>query len=186
MSFTNIEITLSEKGSEKSGTTVTINKSGSYLITGYSSEGNIILGVDKINLYLQNLNLTSKITSLILVNKELKNIKIISLGNVTLNDQEEETNTSGECAVIKIKKKSKIIFTNEKDFKLIGKCKNVIKGGAQVNLFLMNQMVNIYWMHIKMEFLQIIQLNLMAENSLLIHKQATLLNQPQMMTIQKV
>ena len=134
ISFTNTEITSSGEGAEITGTTVTIKKAGSYLITGYSSEGNIILDIDEVNLYLQNLDLSSKINSPILVNNKLENIKIISLGNVTLNDQEEEANTSGECAVIKIKKKSKVIFTNEKDFTLIGKCKNVIKGGAQVNL----------------------------------------------------
>ena len=134
ISFSNSEITSSGKGAEISGTTVTIKNSGSYLITGYSSEGNIILDIDKVNLYLQNLDLTSKINSPILVNNKLENIGIISLGNVTLNDLEEEENSTGECAVIKIKKKSKVIFTNEKDLKLVGKCKNVIKGGAQVNL----------------------------------------------------
>ena len=64
----------------------------------------------------------------------MDNVKIISLGSVVLKNFENQTTTTGECAVIKIKKKSTVRFSNQKDFKLIGKCKNVIKGGSLANI----------------------------------------------------
>ena len=134
ISFSSSGISSSGDGVNISGTQATISKSGSYLATGSSSEGNIIISVDSVNLYLENLELSSNITSPIIVNKQLENVKIISLGNVILQDLENENITTGECAVIKIKKKSIVTFRNEKDMKLIGKCKNVIKGGSLANI----------------------------------------------------
>ena len=64
----------------------------------------------------------------------MDNVKIISLGSVVLKNFENQTNTTGECAVIKVKKKTTVRFSNQKDFKLIGKCKNVIKGGSLANI----------------------------------------------------
>ena len=45
-----------------------------------------------------------------------------------------ETTTTGECAVIKIKKKSQVTIKNENGLDLTGKCKNVIKGGAESSI----------------------------------------------------
>ena len=116
------------------GTNVTIEKDGSYLVTGFSNEGNVIINKDSVNLYLKDLDLSSSITSPIIVNSKLKDIKIISIENVILKDLEDSSLTSGECAVIKIKKKTEISFENQKDFKLNGNCKNVIKGGEQTSI----------------------------------------------------
>ena len=132
--FSGSEIHASGKAVEISGSIVTIKNSGSYLVTGSSTEGNIIISSDHVDLNLQNLDLTSNTNSPIIVKSKLENINIISLGNVQLQDLEVETNTTGECAVIKIKKMSNVTFSNEEDFKLIGKCKNVIKGGSQSNI----------------------------------------------------
>ena len=134
-------ITFSSNGISSSGegvdileTNATITKAGSYLVTGTSTEGNIIISVSSVNLYLENLDLSSSKTSPIIVNSKLTDVKIISIQNVVLNDLEDSTTTTGECATIKIKKKTQLSFENKKDFKLTGKCKNVIKGGAQASI----------------------------------------------------
>ena len=134
ITFTSSGPSSSGDGVTISGTTATITKAGSYLVTGSSSEGNVIISVGSVDLNLQNLELSSSTTSPIIVNKNLDSVKIISLGSVTLQDLEVETTTTGECAVIKIKKQSTVRFSNQKDFKLIGKCKNVIKGGSLANI----------------------------------------------------
>ena len=134
ITFTSSGPSSSGDGVTISGTTATITKAGSYLVTGSSSEGNVIISVGSVDLNLQNLELSSSTTSPIIVNKNLDSVKIISLGSVTLQDLEVETTTTGECAVIKIKKQSTVRFSNQKAFKLIGKCKNVIKGGSLANI----------------------------------------------------
>ena len=134
ITFSSSGISSSGEGVTISGTTSTITNAGSYLVTGSSSEGNIVISVSSVNLYLQNLELSSSKTAPIIVNSKLDNVKIISLGGVVLQDLEEQATTTGECAVIKIKKNSKVTFSNQKDFKLIGKCKNVIKGGSLANI----------------------------------------------------
>ena len=134
ITFSDSGISSSGEGVTISGTTATITKAGSYLITGSSTEGNVIISLSSVDLNLENLDLTSSTTSPIIVNKNLDNVNIISLGNVVLQDLEDQTTTTGECAVIKIKKKATVTFSNKKDFKLTGKCKNVIKGGSLANI----------------------------------------------------
>ena len=95
IAFSSSGISSSGDGVDISGTQATISKSGSYLATGSSSEGNIIISTDSVNLYLENLELSSNITSPIIVNKQLENVKIISLGNVILQDLENENITTG-------------------------------------------------------------------------------------------
>ena len=63
-------VTFSEEGPSSSGTgvtiegtKVTITTEGEYLITGNSTEGNLIISNSSVKLYLKNLNLTSNITA---------------------------------------------------------------------------------------------------------------------------
>ena len=116
------------------GTIATITTAGSFLITGKSTEGNVIVKTSSVNLYLENLNLTSNITSPIIINSKLNDITITSLANVILTDNEIINSTLGECSVIKVKKNSVVTIQNEKGFTLIGTCKNVIKGGTQTSI----------------------------------------------------
>ena len=115
------------------GTTVSIEKEGSYLVTGLNTEGNLIIKASSVEVYLQNLLLESSTTAPITVNSKLKGVKIIALENASLKDKEDETST-GECAVIKIKKKSEVTFHNENSFTLTCSCKNVIKGGVETSV----------------------------------------------------
>ena len=134
-------VTFSEEGPSSSGTgvtiegtKVTITTEGEYLITGNSTEGNLIISNNSVKLYLKNLNLTSNITAPIIINSKLNDILINSLENVILIDNESINTTVGECAVIKIKKNSEVTFENQKDFTLKGTCKNIIKGGVQTSI----------------------------------------------------
>ena len=134
ITFSNSEITSSGDGVDIKETNATITKAGSFLVTGASNEGNIIIDSDSVNLYLENLELSSSKTSPIIVNSKLNDVKIISIKNVILKDLENSLTTTGECATIKIKKKTNVTFENQNDFKLTGECKNVIKGGAQATI----------------------------------------------------
>ena len=124
----------SGSGVEINGTDAKIVSAGSYLITGASDLGSVLVTVDSVNLFLQNLNLESNITAPIIVNSKLTDVSITSLENVFLINKESPDTSTGECAVIKVKKKSKVTINNEKDFSLTGTCKNVIKGGVETSI----------------------------------------------------
>ena len=134
ITFSADKVESSGEGVNIDGTKAEITKSGSYLVTGTSSEGNLIIKESSVNVYLENLELSSNSTSPIIVNSKLSEVKIIAIKTVTLKDLEDSSSTSGECAVIKIKKNSQVTIQNQNNFKLEGKCKNVIKGGEQASI----------------------------------------------------
>ena len=138
ITFTKDGIITTGEGAVVSGTTVTVQKSGTYIVQGESEEGNLIVSTNSVVLYLQHLDLSSKTTAPITVNSKLDGIKIINIQNTTLKDYENESTTSGECAVIKIKKKSVVSFENQGLFTLYGDCKNIIKGGAEASIIFEN------------------------------------------------
>ena len=138
-SYTNYIIFSNEKirASNKikiSGTTVKIDKPGNYYITGESDEGNIVVQSSKVELYLKNLKLSSEETAPITISKDLKDVKIINVGNTILEDLEDPSTTDGECAVIKIKKNSIVHFKNYDIFRLSGNCKNIIRGVEKTSI----------------------------------------------------
>ena len=133
--FSNGDIKISEEGSIiKNDTAVLIQNPGVFLVSGESEEGNIIVKSDSVTLYLQNLYLSSKKNSPIIVTKNLKDIKIANIENTTLNDLENKKTTTGECAVIKIGKNSVVYIGNNDVFTLNGECRDVIKGGEQTSI----------------------------------------------------
>ena len=138
ITFSSSDIQSTGDGVTISGTTATITSSGSYLVKGTSTEGTVKIKVSSVNLYLEDLDLSSSTTGPIIVNSNLNDIKIIAIKNVVLNDLEDQTTTTGECAAIKIKKYTKATIKNQNDFKLIGKCKNVIKGGVNATIIFEN------------------------------------------------
>ena len=121
-------------GVEISGTKVTLKKSGVYLAQGYIKEANIVIKACSVHLHMQNIQITSSITAPITIDNGLKDVVITNVQNTTLNDYEDPSNTEGECAVVKIKKNSEVFFGNQGFFTLNGKCKNIIKGGADVSI----------------------------------------------------
>jgi hypothetical protein len=133
--FLNKMIRVSDEGGASiSGTTVLIEKPGLYLVSGMTEEGNIVIKSSSVKLYLQNLKLSSKTTAPIIVGSNLEDVKIINIQNSVLSDLEDPLTTEGECAVIKIKKNSKVYIGNTDTLTLNGKCKNLIKGGNKVSI----------------------------------------------------
>ena len=126
------EIKIIGEGVNVSGTKITINKSGAYLVQGSKIEANIVIKSSSVNLFLQNLEFSSSKTAPITVDDNLKDIKITNIQDTIINDWENPLTTEGECAVIKIKKNSKVTFENQGEFTMNGYCKNIIKGGSEV------------------------------------------------------
>ena len=124
----------SGSGVEIEGTEAKIVSGGSFLITGEANEGNVVVSVDSVNLFLENLNLASNITAPIIINSKLNDISITSIDNVFLKNTQSPNATTGECAAIKIKKKSQVTINCEKYFSLISESKNVIKGGEESSI----------------------------------------------------
>ena len=137
ITFSKEGITTTGEGAIVSGTTVSIEQSGTYLAQGISEEGNIVIKSSSVILYLQHLDLSSKITSPITINNKLE-VKIINIQNTTLRDLEDISSTTGECATIKIKKKSVVSFENQGLFTMTGNCKNIIKGGEEASIIFEN------------------------------------------------
>ena len=79
ITFSNEKITVSGDGASVSGTTVTIEKSGTYFVQGSTDEGNLIVTKGSVVLYLQHLDLSSKTTAPITVNSKLDDVKIINI-----------------------------------------------------------------------------------------------------------
>ena len=127
--FSNEEIKLSGEGAFLNDTTVVIEKPGSYLVTGESEEGNIVIKSSSVTLFLLDLYLSSKNNAPIIVTSNLKDITINIKKTTTLNDFEDKSETEGECAVVKVNKKSIVTFKNENIFELNGNCRDAIKGG---------------------------------------------------------
>jgi len=132
--FKEDHVIINGDGIDYKGTNVNITSSGSFMITGICNEGTVNIYSNSVNLYLQDLELSSSISSPIFINKNLKNIKIISLNNVNISDYEKIDTTGGDCAAIKIRKNTTVSFYNHNDFYMKGTCKNVIKGASQVDL----------------------------------------------------
>ena len=137
ITFSKEGISTTGEGAVVSGTTVNIEKEGTYLAQGLSEEGNIVVKSSSVVLYLQHLDLSSKVTAPLIINNNLE-VKIINVQNTTLRDLEDDLTTTGECAAIKIKKKSLVTFENQGLFTLTGNCKNVIKGGEEVSIIFSN------------------------------------------------
>ena len=132
--FSNEEIKLSGEGAYLNDTTVVIEKPGTFLVTGESDEGNIVIKSSSVTLYLLDLFLSSKKNAPIIVTSNLKDVKIDIKKTTTLNDFEDKSETEGECAVVKINKKSIVTFKNEQTFELNGDCRDAIKGGKEAKI----------------------------------------------------
>ena len=104
------------------GSKVTIDKPGNYVLQGSKLEANIVVKSSLVNLFLQNLELSSTKTAPITIDDNLKNITITNIQNSILNDWEDPLTTEGECAVVKIKKKSQVTFENQGEFTMNGLC----------------------------------------------------------------
>ncbi len=136
-----------ESGYKISGTELTIQSPGTYLITGNCSEGSIRIKKETtgVTLILSDLNLKSTETSPLVIAKSAE-AKIIINGNNVLTDAEDAANEDSadeavadafEGAAIKIKSGAVVTFAGDGTLTADGSdCKNGIKGGAQSEIIL--------------------------------------------------
>ena len=123
---------------------VVIKSSGTYVVTGSSSDGNITVkkGTTGVVLVLQDLDLTSATGATVSVNKEAE-VKIIISGTVTLTDNEnpEDENSADadvadafDGAALKAKANSQVYVTGDGTLVIHGNAKNGIKAGDDSSL----------------------------------------------------
>jgi len=148
--FTDSSITVSEgnyTGYKIDGTTLTINESGTYIVTGSCSDGSIKVkkGTTGVTLVLDDLSLTSSTTAPLACNKSTQ-VDIIIEGTVSLEDskansedylmatygyaEDAEELEDAENAVIKLKDGSQVTISGTGTLNVTANAKNGVKGGA--------------------------------------------------------
>ena len=135
-----------ESGFKISGTSLTINEAGTYMITGSCSEGNVKVkkGTTGVTLILSDLSLACSTTAPVAVNKECGQTVIILDGHSSLTDSEtDETLEDYEGAAIKVKNGSSLIIKGDGILDVNGVTKNGIKGGSEVDITVEGGTINI-------------------------------------------
>ena len=132
---------------------VKITSSGTYVVTGSSSDGNITVkkGTTGVVLVLDNLDLTSTTGATVSINKEAE-VKVIISGTVTLTDNENPDDENSEDADVadafdgaafKAKANSQVYVTGDGTLIINGNAKNGIKAGDDSSLIFDGVTVNI-------------------------------------------
>ncbi|MCR5183059.1 MAG: cell wall-binding repeat-containing protein [Clostridia bacterium] len=151
--FSDSGITVLDEGGSGfkiSGTSLTINASGTYVVTGNCSDGSVKVkkGTTGVTLILKDLDLTSLTTAPVACNK-MSQVDIVIDGEVSLKDSINNSedyliNTYGyaedaseledaENAVIKCKGGSVVTITGSGTLNITAKAKNGIKSGATLD-----------------------------------------------------
>ena len=132
---------------------IKITSSGTYVISGSSSDGNITVkkGTTGVVLVLEDLDLTSTTGATVSVNKEAE-VKIIISGNVVLTDNEnpddeystdEEVADAYDGAALKAKANSSVYVTGDGTLTINGNAKNGVKAGDDSSIIFDGVTVNI-------------------------------------------
>ena len=157
ITFSDTAITASKNtGLEINGTALTIDKAGTYLLTGQCSDGSVKVtkGTTGVTLVLDGLDLTSKTTAPIVCGKSSQVIiEAAESTENTLQDSESNAEDSGnadaENAVIKCKDGSQVTLTGSGTLNILANGKNGIKSGAttqaegEASLTVQNLVLNI-------------------------------------------
>lgn len=140
--FTDGGITVSEgtyDGYKIEGTSLTINDSGTYVLSGSCADGSVKVkkGTTGVTLVLSGLTLTSSTTAPIACNKSTEVRIIVASGSVSTltdgaknNDDNYPDNTDAENAVIKCKDGSQVTLSGSGALNITANGKNGIKSGA--------------------------------------------------------
>ena len=132
---------------------VKISESGTYIVTGTSSDGNITVKKETtgVVLVLQDLDLTSTTGATVAINKNAE-VQVIISGNVVLTDNEnpEDENSSDadiadafDGAALKAKAGSSVYMTGDGTLTINGNAKNGIKGGDDSSIIVDGVTMNI-------------------------------------------
>ena len=141
-------ITVSDDNSD-----IKITSSGTYVVSGTSSDGNITVkkGTTGVVLVLDDLDLTSTTGATVSINKEAE-VKVIISGDVVLTDNEnpdDEYSTDADVAdaydgaALKAKANSQVYVTGDGTLTINGNAKNGIKAGDDSSLIFDDVTVNI-------------------------------------------
>ena len=138
VTFTDTAVTASNAaGLEIDGTALTIDKAGTYLLTGQCADGSVKVakGTTGVTLVLNGLELTSQTTAPIVCGKSSQVTIVAAEGTEnTLEDTENNSDDSGnvdaENAVIKCKDGSQVTLQGGGTLNILAKGKNGIKSGA--------------------------------------------------------
>lgn len=138
VTFTDTAVTASDAaGLEIDGTALTIDKAGTYLLTGQCADGSVKVrkGTTGVTLVLSGLELTSQTTAPIVCGKSSQVTIVAADGTEnTLEDTENNSDDSGsvdaENAVIKCKDGSQVTLQGGGTLNILAKGKNGIKSGA--------------------------------------------------------
>ena len=138
INFTDSAITAdSSDGLEIDGTSLTVTKSGTYLLSGKCADGSVKVkkGTTGVTLVLQGLNLTCEDTAPIVCAKSTEVTIVAGAGTEntladTENNNGETGNTDAENAVLKCKDGSQVILCGTGTLTVQGNAKNGIKSGA--------------------------------------------------------
>lgn len=138
ISFTDSAVTAdSTDGLEIDGTSLTVTKSGTYLLSGTCANGSakVKKGTTGVTLVLQGLSLTCEDTAPLVCGKSTE-VTIVAGANTentladTENNNEETGNTQAENAVIKCKDGSQVILCGTGSLTIQANAKNGIHSGA--------------------------------------------------------
>ena len=132
---------------------VKISESGTYIVTGSSSDGNITVKKETtgVVLVLENLDLTSTTGATVSINKNAE-VQVIISGNVVLTDAEnpaDENSTDADIAdafdgaALKAKAGSEVYMTGDGTLTINGNAKNGIKGGDDSSIIIDGVTMNI-------------------------------------------
>ena len=141
-------ITVSDDNSQ-----IKITSSGTYVVSGTCSDGNITVkkGTTGVVLVLEDLDLTSTTGATVSVNKEAE-VKIIISGNVVLTDNEnpdDEYSSDADVAdaydgaALKAKANSSVYVTGDGTLTINGNAKNGVKAGDDSSIIFDGVTVNI-------------------------------------------
>ena len=149
-----IEETVSGSGYIITGTSLEINREGTYRIKGRCTEGNISVkkGTKNVVLILDNLYLASSTTGPIVVKKDGADVTIKSIGISTIIDNENPENEYNpnpiiadlyEGAAIKVKSDSRLTFGGTGTLNIIANTNNGIKGSQQSTITINSGVIDI-------------------------------------------
>ena len=132
-----------ENGYSIEGTTLKIEKSGVYELSGSCSNGNVVVkkGTTEVVLVLDNLTLTTETTAAICANKSTQ--VEIEVKEGTENTLADTTQENEEGAVIKAKSGSTLSISGEGTLNVAGNYKNGIKGAAETTVTIEDATLNV-------------------------------------------
>ncbi|MBQ5331053.1 MAG: carbohydrate-binding domain-containing protein [Oscillospiraceae bacterium] len=121
---------------EINGTSLTLSGSGTYVVTGSASEGNVEVkkNAGEITLVVSDLSLTSSENAVLTIGKN-SDVELVAEGTSTLRDAEDPEDENSEGAAIKVKSGGSLTITGDGTLNVDGSdCKNGIKGASEAEI----------------------------------------------------